>query len=183
MKIGLMRHFKVAQLSPKYCSSTEYDKSISDYDSAAVIPKEVEIQVDDYHICFASSMKRAMDTARFVFKKEIIISDDLVEIPLRSIFKTNLKLPFKLWNIINRMGWVFNVKNVPESKRQSHERAFRFLSNLLTSNHENHNILIVSHGLFMVTLQIELSRMGFKGDDFFRAEYGRLYEFQRYPKL
>lgn len=179
MKIGLMRHFKVALTSPKYCSSDEYDRSISAYDTAAVLPVNVEVSPDDYPVCYASSMKRAVETARMVYDKEIIISDDLVEIPLRSIFRTNLKLPFKLWNIINRMGWLFNSRNVPESKHRSHKRAIRFLSGLLESNRENQNILIVSHGLFMVTLQIELSRMGFKGEEFFRAEHGRLYEFRR----
>lgn len=179
MKIGLLRHFKVNRRAPKHCNSEEYDRSISEYDRADIIIQNVAVSPADYPVCYASSMKRAVETAREVYDNEIIFTDELVEIPLRSIFKTTFKLPFKLWNVINRLGWAFNSKKVPEPKHRSRERAVRFLEKILESNDGNQNILIVSHGLFMVNLQIELSRLGFKGDGFFRAEHGRLYEFHR----
>lgn len=179
MKIGLLRHFKVNRRAPTHCNSEEYDRSISEYDRADIIPRNVVVSPADYPVCYASSMKRAVETARKVYHSEIIITDELVEIPLRSIFKTTIRLPFKLWNVINRMGWVFNSRRVRETKHRSRERAVRFLSKLLESNDGNQNILIVSHGLFMVNLQIELSKRGFKGEGFFRAEHGRLYEFHR----
>ncbi len=177
MKIGLLRHFKVDLRSPKYCNSEEYDKVSADYDRAEIIPVSIDIAGRDYSICYAGSMKRVQETARLVYDQEIIITDELAEIPLKAIFKTKLKLPFKLWHIINRVGWLLNSKKVPETKRQSHQRAVSFLAKVMASNHKN--VLIVSHGLFMVTLQIELSRMGFKGEPFFRAEQSELYEFVR----
>ncbi len=179
MKIGLLRHFKVERRAPTHCNSEEYDRSISEYNSADIIPRNLTISPGDYPVCYASTMKRAVETARNVYDGEIIVTGELVEIPLRSIFNTTFRLPFKLWNVINRMGWLFNSKNVRETKHQSRERAVRFLSRLLESNDGNRNVLIVSHGLFMVNLQIELSKRGFKGEEFFRAEHGRLYEFHR----
>lgn len=179
MKVGLLRHFKVNRRAPKHCNSEEYDRSISEYDEADIIARDVVISPGDYPVCYASTMKRAVETARKVYPGEIVFTDELVEIPLRSIFKTSLRLPFKLWNVINRMGWLFNSKKVQETKHRSRERAVRFLSELLESNNGNRNVLIVSHGLFMVNLQIELSKRGFKGEEFFRAEHGHLYEFHR----
>ncbi|MCP5105498.1 MAG: histidine phosphatase family protein [bacterium] len=182
MKVGLLRHFKVARQAPKYCNSEEYDKVCADYDGKDIIPAAVNISATEYPTCYSSSLKRAAETARLVYDNKIIFSDELVEIPVRAVFKTGIRLPFKLWNIINRVGWLFNCKNVPETKHQSRERAIRFLNKVLNSNNEtngNQNILIVSHGLFMVTLQIELSKMGFKGQEFFRAGNGELYEFKK----
>jgi broad specificity phosphatase PhoE len=180
MKIGLFRHFKVDHRTPAFCNSVEYDKSCLDYENGKIIiPGRIDRLAGEYDICYASSMKRAVDTARLVYDGEIIITDELVEIPLRAIFNTKLKLPFKLWNIINRMGWLFNSKRVPETKSQSLERVDCFLANLLTGKNNSASVLIVSHGLFLATLQIQLSKLGFKGEPFFRAEHSVLYKFEK----
>jgi broad specificity phosphatase PhoE len=179
MKIGLFRHFKVDHRSPGFCNSEEYDKSCLDYEHGKIIiPGRIHRLSGEYGVCYVSSKQRAVDTARLVYEGEIIITDKLVEIPLRAIYNTKLKLPFKLWNIINRTGWLFNSKRVPETKSQSLERVDRFLADLMTGKNNSASVLIVSHGLFLATLQIQLSKMGFKGEPFFRADHGVLYEFE-----
>ncbi len=175
MKIGLLRHFRVENEAPKICNSEEYDQACFQYDRCEIIENDCPTTTEDYSICYCSSLKRAVDTARRVFNKEIIPTAELAEVPIRAIFKTTLRLPFALWNIINRIGWLLNFKILPETRKQTKKRAARFLNKILESDHKS--ILIVSHGFFMLTLQEELIKRGFKGDRIINARHGRLYEF------
>lgn len=185
MRIGLLRHFRVDLPEPGKCNTSEYDEMCRRYDLAGVIPNGLDLSDRGYSVCYASTLKRARDTAGLVMGNhggktdnvDIILSGDLVEIPQRALFNTRLHLPFKLWNVINRIGWLFNSKRAPETRKQSNQRAKRFLEQLTASNHRD--VLIVSHGLFMVSLQIQLDKMGFKGQSFGRANYGHLYEFEK----
>ncbi len=182
MKIGLVRHFKVDYTTPKRCNQEEYDHSVRMYNEAGVIFPETFPETNEYGVCYSSSMRRALETARYLYgnkPEEIIVSDLLVEIPIRAAFKTNFRIPVKTWNIINRFHWAFNSRRALETREQSKERAMRFLNSIFEAHSENTGILIVSHGLFMVTLQVELTRLGFKGREFFRAGHGELYEFCR----
>ncbi len=175
-RIALMRHFKVGIERPRTCNSREYDGACMEYDRRdIIIPAQPPELSTRYGVCYSSSMKRAVDTARLVYDGEIIYRDDIVEIPLRAIFSTRLKLPFGVWNVINRIGWARNSKRVAETRNQTMERVDRFLEHLFQCGHRD--ILVVSHGLFLAALQIELSRRGFKGNGFFRAGYGEVYEF------
>ncbi|MCP4217630.1 MAG: histidine phosphatase family protein [bacterium] len=178
MKIGLIRHFKVDIRSPRSCNSNDYQSAIDRYNTGEILIPGSITDVTDYTVCYAASMKRARDTAGHLFPGEIFIRDDLVEIPIRAAFGTKLKLPFKAWNILNRVSWLFNSKRAPETRTRSNKRAVAFLREVLAAHEENTDILVVSHGLFMVSLQIQLSRMGFKGREFFRAAHGELYEFK-----
>lgn len=176
MKIGLLRHFKVINQASKVCNSEEYNQACLQYDSSEIVEEIPDLPIGDYAICFSSNKKRAVNTARIVFHKEIIITSELIEVPVRALFKTRLRIPFVLWNIINRIGWLLNCKKLPETRRQTRERASHFLSKLCQSNHQN--VLIVTHGFFMLTLREELLKMGFKGERIVRARNGQLYEFE-----
>lgn len=174
-KIGLLRHFKVKTESPRHCNSREYDLACERYNRGDVEPGAHGVPTADYSICYASSMKRAILTAQHVFDKEIVPADELVEIPIQAIFKTDIRLPFLLWHVINRTAWMMNLERSPETRDQTRERAARFLSGLEKSDHEN--ILVVSHGFFILTLQEELYKRGFKGPRITHPKHGRLYEF------
>lgn len=176
MKIRLLRHFEVINQAPKRCNSEEYNQACLQYDSSDIVENIPDLSIDDYSICFSSNIKRAVNTARTVFQKEIIITNELAEVPIRALFKTRIRIPFVLWNIINRIGWLLNCKKLPETRRQTRERASRFLAKLCQSNHQN--VLIVTHGFFMLTLQEELLKRGFKGERIVRARHGLLYEFE-----
>jgi len=179
MKIGLLRHFKVDHHSPGLCNSRQYNRSCGSYDEADILPPlEAKIygNAAAYPVCYVSSLKRAVQTAKLVFPGETVIRDELKEIPLRAMFQTRLKLPFRLWNVINRLGWGLNSKRVPETRKQTEARVNSFLNEIFQAGED---VLIVSHGLFLATLQVRLSGLGFMGDDFFRAEHGQLYEFEK----
>lgn len=181
MKIGLLRHFRVDVPSPGKCNSREYDELCRQYDFGDIIPYGLDLSGNGYRVCYASSLKRAKDTAELVTGNNhlnipVILSDDLKEIPLRAIFKTPVRLPFKWWNVINRLAWYCNSTRADETRNQSNERAKRFLETLIASHRQD--VLIVSHGLFMVSLEIQLGKMGFKGQTFSRARFNHLYQFE-----
>ncbi len=179
MKIGLLRHFEVKIQTPKSCDSKEFDQVCLMYDQNEIIPREINIPTHDYSLCFSSSMKRAVETARIVFKGEIIITDELVEVEMKSLFETNRKWSFTFWKIMSRMGWMFNSKRMPESRKQTEIRAARFLSTL--SGYKDNNILLVTHGFFMGCLQQELLKMGFEGKKIISPRFGELYEWTASP--
>jgi hypothetical protein len=183
MKITLFRHFKVKNQPPVVCNSEEYNLQCKEYDRSPIIPQvlttEIIAAAESSPICYSSPMERALDTARSIYKKSenIIVSPDLVEVPMFAMFNTKIRLPFHLWNFINRMGWLLNSKRLPETRSQTKKRAARFLSNLIETAEEN--ILIVTHGFFMLTLQEELVKRGFEGKAINRPRHGELYEFTR----
>lgn len=177
MKIGLLRHFKVDHHPPAWCDSEEYNGLVLEYDHSPIIPQSFNGAGEGYKVCYCSHLSRARETAEHVFDKEIIVKKALEEIPLRAIFNTRFKLPFRFWHIINRIGWARNSARAAETRKQSMERAARLLDEILTSSHEN--VLIVSHGLFMLSLQWELNNRGFKGKEFIYARHGELYEFSK----
>jgi len=179
MKIGLLRHFKTDHRSPARCNSEEYDREYLRYElSSAILPACIA-STEGYSVCYASTTLRAVETAQAVFKKEIIPTDELVEVPLQAIFRTKRQLPMKLWHFINRVGWAFNSKKLPETRIQTKERAVKFLSRILGANLNNENILLVTHGFFMLMLQSELLKRGFKGKEIIKAKHGKLYEFRK----
>jgi hypothetical protein len=179
MKIGLLRHFKTDHQFPGRCNSEEYDREYLRYEQSSVILPDCIVSTDGYSVCYASTTLRAVETAQAVFKKEIIPTDELAEVPLQAIFRTKLQLPLKLWHFINRVGWAFNSRKLPETRTQTKERAVKFLSRILGANSNKKNILLVTHGFFMFTLQFELLKRGFKGKEIIKAKHGKLYEFVR----
>ena len=179
MKIGLVRHFKTAHQFILRCDSEEYNNEYDRYENSHIIPVISPDYTEEYSVCYASTAPRALETAAAVYKKEIIPIPELREVPLHSIFNTGWRLPIKLWHILNRTGWAFNMKKMPETRDQTKQRALRVLAEILAPNPGNDRVLVVSHGFFMVTLQEELIRMGFKGKEFIRPEHGGLYEFFR----
>jgi hypothetical protein len=177
MKIGLLRHFKTDYRFLERCDSEAYNNEYLNYEKSHIIPVGAKDFTGDYTICYAGTAPRALETAESVFAKEIIPTAELREVPLQAIFTTRIKLPLKLWHFINRIGWAFNAKKMPENRKQTENRARQFLGKIVEPNPSDKKILLVTHGFFMVSLQSELIKRGFKGKEFIRPEHGILYEF------
>lgn len=176
MRLVLVRHFKVKHKFPHFCDSKNYDIEFLKYENADLIPNRLVTSSNHFSICYSSNSKRAKETAQKVFKKNIITTDELAEVPIKAIFSTKIKIPFVFWNIINRIAWFFNLKNSSETKNQTKKRAIQFLSRL--NKIENKNILIVSHRFFLLTLQNELLKIGFKGKRMISPKNGKFYTFE-----
>jgi broad specificity phosphatase PhoE len=177
MKIGLLRHLKTQHKFVVRCDSREYDEEVARYEQSRIIPIDTTVFTDDYSICFSSTAPRAIETAEKVFQGKIISTPALLEVPLQAIFKSKSKLPLKLWHIVNRAGWFFNRDKLIETRNQTKTRAIRFLSWIIDSHCKDQNILLISHGFFMLILQSQLLKKGFKGKKFIKPEHGILYEF------
>jgi len=181
MKIGLLRHFKTTHRFLTWCNSEEYNQEYGKYEESHIAPIDSTDFSKDFTLCYASTAPRALESASLVYKKDIISTPQLMEVPLQALFNSPLRLPIKLWHFINRTAWAFNIKKLPETRMQTARRALRFLSGLLDLSKKEENkskkILLVTHGFFMVTLQEELRKIGFKGKGFLRPEHGELYEF------
>ena len=178
MKIGLVRHFKV--ISPrgnKKLNSTEFNDRMSGYDIYPVKPNVVNINSDEWDVCYASTLSRAQTTAKTIYNGEIITTPLIVEVPLSAFINTNTRLHYMVWQIVGRIAWLFSLKSQEEVKPQTLLRINEFLTQIKDS--ENENILIVSHGFFMKVLVRELKKRGFKGSLDFSPKNGKLYRFER----
>jgi broad specificity phosphatase PhoE len=90
--------------------------------------------------------------------------------------KLQYKVPSFIWSISSRIAWRINHKSQLESIKNTRKRAKEFISQLDINQEEN--ILIVSHGFFLITLVKELKMLGFNGDMPKRIKNGYLYILQ-----
>ncbi|WP_442861686.1 histidine phosphatase family protein [Butyrivibrio sp.] len=111
---------------------------------------------------YISTLDRSYQTARQLFGEREFAKTDLInEVPLRSAFDTKKKLPLWFWNVTGRLQWLCNSNRQPETKRQTNERAKRFVQELINNAED---CTIVTHGFFMHTLISEMKRSGFRPD-------------------
>lgn len=127
--------------------------------------------------CYTSDVHRAVKTAEQIFSGEIIKMRELREISMYPLFKKNMKLPFLLWAFLVRTAWLINHQSQQETKFDVEQRIHSVLDQIIQN--QNDNILIVSHGAFMMMMSKELLRRGFKGKKITRPENGKLYIFEK----
>ena len=180
MKIGLIRHFKVNYQKKFLMTSTEFKEWEENYNISGVIRKDVELMGIKWDRCYSSTLIRAIITAKHVYSDEIFQNDLIRETIIDPIFKSNFKLPYWFWAVSGRIAWYFNHKSQAESKTITTDKARQFVD-LLQEEVEREgveNILIVTHGFFMFSLQKELKRRGFTGKLIYRPKNGILYLYQ-----
>lgn len=182
MIIGLVRHFKVdAPIYKHPLTSDEFNKTQHYYDSADVIKHDVDLGTTDWQICYASTLKRARETAEHIYKNEIVYTDLIVEVDAASIKKSNKKKSFAFWAIAARLAWLFGHKSQKESKKQTKRRCEKFYNELKLSGKEN--ILVVSHGFFIREFASFLKKNGYEGKLEFSPKNATLYVFTNDHKL
>jgi broad specificity phosphatase PhoE len=174
MKIGLVRHFKVNHAFPEkwFLSKAEIEAWFEGYASAEVIPSETDLGGVEWQKCFSSSLSRALDTAKYIYKGEVIQLDVLQELNALPLLTTNLRLPFLVWAIFVRLKYASNDPVTVAFRR----KIVDFVDELLLK--ESGNVLIVSHGFVMICLQRELNKRGFAGKDIKASVHGKVYVFE-----
>ncbi len=176
MKVGLIRHFKVDYSLNKGCiTAQQFAESMSAYDKAPVIKNNLIINENEWDICFCSTLPRAVETARFLFKKEIILTDLLCEVPLMPFTNKKYKLPSIIWHIGGRIAWYKNKSSQPETFAETSKRIDNLLELLKESRKEN--ILLVSHGFFMRVFTERIKKLRFQGYIDRRPRNAKLYTF------
>lgn len=166
--IYFLRHFKVKDNSKSWLNSEEFNQWVKSYDTfeleynSVVLPKNIDK-------IYVSSQNRAIKSADFL-NLNYKINDLLVEVPIKSFIYTKFKLPKWLWLFVGRLAWFFNLKQL-ETKEETNERIENFIQNL----DMNSNILIISHGFFMILLLKKLKKIGYRGDIPRRIGNGKVY--------
>lgn len=166
--IYFLRHFKVKDNSKSWLNSEEFNQWVKSYDTfeleynSVVLPKNIDK-------IYVSSQNRAIKSADFL-NLNYKINDLLVEVPIKSFIYTRFKLPKWLWLFVGRLAWFFNLKQL-ETKEETNERIENFIQNL----DMNSNILIISHGFFMILLLKKLRKIGYRGDIPRRIGNGKVY--------
>ena len=166
--IYFLRHFKVKDNSKSWLNSEEFNQWVKSYDTfeleynSVVLPKNIDK-------IYVSSQNRAIKSADFL-NLNYKINDLLVDVPIKSFIYTRFKLPKWLWLFVGRLAWFFNLKQL-ETKEETNERIENFIQNL----DMNSNILIISHGFFMILLLKKLKKIGYRGDIPRRIGNGKVY--------
>lgn len=173
MKIGLVRHFKVKHKRPKkfLISRQEIEDWFKGYETADIDYRPTDLQDVDWKKCFSSPVDRAYKTANSIYKGNIQQSDHLKELEILPLLDKKGKLPFLMWGLHIRSRSL-NTNKITEAFQS---RIQAFVDELLQENQED--VLVVSHGFVMMSLQKELIRRGFQGRKFASPENGKLYVF------
>jgi len=181
MKIGLIRHFKVNYNKKLFMTSKQFKEWEENYNISEVIKKDVELIGIRWDKCYSSTLIRAITTAQSVYKGEIIQNDLIRETIIDPIFKSNLRLPYWFWAVSGRLAWYFNHKSQEENKIITRDKAKHFVDILLDESQRDgkENILIVTHGFFMYSLQKELKKRGFIGKLITSPKNGVLYLYEK----
>ncbi|EKQ57070.1 MULTISPECIES: histidine phosphatase family protein [unclassified Clostridium] len=181
MIIGLIRHFKVNYQKKLFMTSKEFKEWEENYNKSDVIRKDIELMGIKWDKCYSSTLIRAMITAQHVYKDNIVQNDLIRETIIDPIFKSNLKLPYWFWAVSGRAAWYFNHKSQEENRRITKEKAKQFVDLLLNEaeREKTENILIVTHGFFMYSLQKELKKRKFKGKLIYNPQNGILYLYKK----
>lgn len=151
MKIGLVRHFKVAKGLPekRFLSPNELMQWFEEYDVADVEDGEVYLGDVVWKRCFTSDLPRAIKTAEKIYSGNIVPMKELRELQPSMPSKNIIKLPFLLWVILIRCRFLTPRKCINDFKK----RVEAILDEILLQCVED--TLIVSHGALMIYIRKE----------------------------
>ncbi|MWC30172.1 histidine phosphatase family protein [Paenibacillus sp. MMS18-CY102] len=180
--IGLVRHYPVQlPLRPRRCDAEQFAGWCDRYNSAAVkLPAFPSVGATEWDACLSSDMRRAVATAQHIYgeKGGIVFTNKLREIELAPFWNTRLRLPLLLWAAVARAAWYASHQSQPESKKQARTRAAALADQLMRYGGEK-RVLLVSHGAFLLVLQRELRRRGYRGPRIMHASHGKPYIMKR----
>ena len=177
MRIGLMRHFPVAEGLPTgWMTSDQLQEWRVRYEASDVHPRAVDVGPLPWPKCYSSDLKRAYTTARAAHAGEIIQSPLLREVDFLPMPTGRLSLPVWAWHWVLRAAWL-TAHSSQRSARDEFRNRVLAVANLLEAEPED--TLVVSHAGMMAYLRKELVRRGFRGPEFRIADHARLYVFER----
>jgi broad specificity phosphatase PhoE len=159
LKIELVRHFEVDYKFKKYQNSLDIINTCNDYDKSPL--KNTFIIENKYRKVYISSLIRTKLTSEYLSKKEeIVVEEQINELTMNPIIKTNIKLPFVICFLIWKLHWRINSKLSNEVKHQTLSRVNNFLDNI---ENKNENVTIVGHAHIFSIMLKELKRRKYKG--------------------
>jgi broad specificity phosphatase PhoE len=161
MKITFIRHSKVLFNWRKLYNTNSFDLACQEYDLSPVqAGKKMRIEKQPVYI---SNLIRTEVTAKNLFQDniEVIKTDLLNEIPLKSFINTKLRLPTIIWMVLGRLQWYFNYSRQPETRKNSNERINIFLDHILCNGRD---CVIIGHGFYFAQMVNQMKRRAINGD-------------------
>lgn len=160
MRVIVIRHGEVDHCWSRFLTSKGFDKECSEYDKASITNNAYEIPQIKCKNIYISTLPRSRETAVRLFPDIELIKTELIdEVPLRSCFDTRRKMPLWFWNFMGRLQWGFNSKRQPEGCRQTKERARQFVQMICNADSD---CVVVTHGFYMHTLLSVMKKAGFR---------------------
>jgi broad specificity phosphatase PhoE len=175
VKIGLLRHFKVKLKYPEklIVSYDDVFNWFEKYGREEVEVKDVDLLGIDWKKCYSSPLYRAAVTTAAVYKKDVTVVNELMELDALPLLNKKSRMPFLLW------GLMLKIKSTQRNKitNEFESNISVFLNDMLKNNSDD--VLIVSHGFVMTFMQKELKKKGFKGKNFLVPAYGKVYVYEK----
>lgn len=180
MRVGLVRHFKVnTDYKEERVDWKEYSKLMKEYDRLSVTPTEVDLRGIDWNKCYASSLPRAITTAKTIYKGEIEKTPLIKEVEVHLVEEVEGEKYIDDWHTYTNLSWAKGKPTIAESIDESRYRSRKFIEELEKKTDEEDNVLIVCHGTIMTVLEEELRNKGFVGEEIVYAENGELYLYEK----
>lgn len=178
IKLGLVRHFKVDEISAKKLSSQDYRQWLDTYDRGDVIVVPLAIVSDQWDRSYSSDLKRAIITAESSFKLKPIAIKKLREVRLEPFIETNRKISLHFWSVFGTMLWLFSKNDGRETYRATKKRINEFLDEYIEDTSED-RVLIYCHGFLIFAFQWELRKRKYKGPFIIGPKNGELFIFEK----
>ena len=177
MRIGLLRHFPVAEKFPTgWKTAADLMEWRERYDMAETSVGAFDLGGVVWQACISSDLPRTRVTASAVFHGEIEHTAQLRE-PQFAHFKTgNLRLPVWAWRWLLRLSWMTGHRSQRACRDEFQQRIFAVADHLSAANQDT---LVVSHAGMMAYLSAELRRRGFVGPKLRIARFATAYIYER----
>jgi len=177
MRIGLLRHFPVAEPLPSgWMTAAQLHAWRERYETSVVKPTAAVLDPSQWARCYSSDLKRAYATARALYPGEIVQTPLLREVEVAEFGTGRLLLPVQLWKWIVQAAFLTGHPSQRASRDDFMSRVQAAADLALSAESD---VLMVSHAGTMLYLRKELIRRGFHGPRFQVAEHARLYVFER----
>jgi broad specificity phosphatase PhoE len=130
-----------------------------------VPPEHLRAMAHGAHAVFASTRRRAVETARAVSGERLFVEDPMfIEAPLPPPrFPSFMKFSPRAWGTIARIWWwAFNHHQGEESFYQSRQRAARAAESLIEAAAGGRDVVVLAHGFFNHMVGVALKRRGWR---------------------
>lgn len=173
MRIGLLRHFPVAQPFPRgWRTAAELEDWLRRYDQAEVTVGAFDLAGVAWRACHSSDLPRARVTAARVFSGDVVHTELLREAQYVAFPTGRLRLPVPVWHGLVRFCWMTGHSS-QRACRDEFVARVRSVADRLSEASED--TLVVSHAGLMAYLSAELRRRGFTGPKLRLAKHAQAY--------
>lgn len=177
MRLGLLRHFPVAEPFPTgWRTAHELHVWRERYEQSPIRPGPFELGPQPWAACVSSDLPRARATASTVCPGHVEPLPLLREVEFAEFPTGALRLPVRVWKWVYQLSWALGHSSQRASRDAFRERVRRAADHLVARPVDT---LVVSHAGLMHYLSRELRRRGWNGPRIGHARHAQVYVFER----